>query len=691
MSITIGSPPGPVYSLESDLPPDPALAGVPVDLAGRVEIFPTAPLPWLNAPHGKAYAARAKGETRSNLYAFICEEGLPVRGEAFANFMNCDTAGLVRFRDQGVVYWPLTDQMEQVVVLQRPAGPRFDQIYATPQQPLDDATLVQSFIKPMADVLMELAKRGLTHGNIHMGNLFYNTRLGEVQLGEAVSGPPSSAQPLLYTTIERGQAHPTGRGNPSSADDLYAIGMTGLIFALGFNPWSGMSEDELLRVKIERGSFFGLVGEQRLKGTLIELFRGLLDDSLRRRWDLNDLDTWLNGRRPAPRAADSDLKPSRPFTLNNVDYQTLRSTVHGMTREPMAAAAVIENGELERWLSRTLNSDRHASLLKKATTTFMASNRGSTFQDQLTARAAVVLDPQGPLRFRGVAVLPSGIGYALASLLIRGGNIQPIIDIIASPLPSMWVDEQYEGRGDHLQTQQQLEQARAYLERRTIGHGIERVIYEMLPAQPCLSPLIRKAQCRTVTDVLVALEKIAGDNVKREPLDRHIVAFMLSRERRINQALGNMLSAPEGTPDRAIGMVRLLAEAQARQGPADLPGLTAWAVHQLEPAIKRFHQKDLQDKARTDLQRLSKGGDLVKLVEAIDNPAMLAEDQKEFEIAQQMYATTVQDIEDLQMDIRDRTSVEGRVGQPIAAGVSAVVGFLAVGLVAMLSVMGIYL
>lgn len=691
MSFQLGAAPGPVFILPEPPPTDPTLVGVPVDLAGRVEIFPGAPLPWLNSPHGKAYAARAKGESRSSLYALICEDGLPVRGEDFANFMNCDLTSLVRFRDQGVVYWPLTDQAEQIVIFARPAGPRLDQIFATRQTPLEDQQLVSFLVRPIADLLMDLAKRGLTHGNIHLGSLFHNTRMNEVQLGEAVSAPPSYAQPALYTTIERGQCLPAGRGTPTSSDDLYALGVTGLILALGFNPWDGLSEDEVLRLKIDRGSFFGLVGEQRLKGSFVELFRGLLEDNPRRRWDLNDLDAWLSGRRPQTRTSESELKPTRAFTLNGVDYNSLRGLVHGMNKEPLAAAAVIESGELGRWLQRTLNSDRHAELLRRATSTVLDSNRTASFQDQLVARATVTLDPVGPLRYRGAALMPSGAGYCLASMIIRGGNVQPVVDVIASPLPSLWGDEQQEGRGDHIQTQQQLEQARAQIEKRTIGYGVERAIYEMLPAQPCLSPLIRKSQCRTVSDVLSALEKIAGDNVKREPIDRHIVAFILSRERRVNQGLGNLIGAPEGSPERALGVVRLLAEAQAKQGPASLTGLTAWAAHQLDPAVKRFHQKELQDKVRADLQRLGKSGDLTKLIDAVDNPTLLAADQQEFQVAMEMYARATQDIEDLQMDIKNRIAVETRVGQPIAAGIAAVVGFFAIGLVAFLGVMGVYI
>jgi hypothetical protein len=668
---------------------EPALAGTPAVMAERIEIFPTAPLPHLDAPHAKAFAARALGETRSTMVALVCTDDVPLRGDSFANFLNCDHPALMRFRDQGIIEWPITGRREPVVIFSRPAGERLDRIYAAPQKAMEDDALISAFIRPMADLLIDLAARGLTHGNIHLANAFRNSATGEVQLGEALSAPPSSSQPALYCTIERSQCPPTGRGMPASGDDIYALGVLGMILALGYNPWATLDDSALLTAKIEKGSFFALLGDIRLKGSLVELFRGMLDDNPRRRWSLDDLQTWLSGRRPAPRASEENIRASRPLTINGISCTTLRMAAHALTKDVMQGAVLIENGELERWLVHSIASDKHLAALKRMLIPFQSGSRSSTYHDQIVAHVAMALDPIGPLRYRGLALMPSGVGYYLGILLVKGGNIQPVAELITSGLPAKWVDEQYEGRAEYLHTLQLLEHARAMLEKRDIGFGVERVAYEMLPAMPCLSPAVRSACCRTVRDLLEQMNVAAAQNAGRDLADRHAVAFILAHEKRIPPQLVFALSAQEGTPQRAIAVLRLLAEAQYRQGPESLPNLTEWMAGRMEPVARRFFEKSMQEKIRGDLQAAARTGKLAKLLECIDGGDKLNRDRDMFERARYEYARSSDEIADLQLDIENRRAVEIKVGQPIASAIAAIVGFVAIALVIMMAVIGI--
>ncbi|MGE3770169.1 MAG: hypothetical protein AB7G06_04380 [Bdellovibrionales bacterium] len=673
-----------------NLPADPPLSGTPVIMADRVEIFPSTPLPHLNQPHARAYAARMRGESKSSSYALVCDDRLPVRSETFSAFLGCDNINLIRFRDQGVVDWPLSGRREAAVILNRPSGPALSAFYASSEQkPLDDAELVSFFIRPITSLLTDMIGRGISHGNIHPGNIFVNAATHEAQLGEALSGPPSSAQPVLFCTIERGQCQPTGRGIPAAADDIYAMGVTGLILALGRNPWAGMSDEEILRLKLEKGSFIGLVGDIRLKGSTVELFRSMLDDNPRARWSLSDLQMWLSGRRPPPRTGDEHVRASRPLLIGNQSCDNLRSVVYGLTQEPLQGAGMIENGELEKWIAHSIGNEGLATTLKRAVVGLMAGGRGSTFHDMIVARAAIVLDPQGPIRYRGVCVMPNGIANYLGSTFVKGGNLQVIAELISSKLPAQWVDEQEDGRADHLQTLQQLEYAKAMMDKKHTGFGLERIVYELLPAMPCLTTGIKDYCCRTVRDLMEALNIAAGKGTLRDAGDRHLMGFLFAREKRIPAPYALSLSAADGSPQKAVAVLRVLAEAQHQHGPDDLTALTNWMVSQLEPATRRFFEKAAQDKARQQLKQAATSGKLMTLVEAVDNTGRLERDRDEFERARDQYARAALEIADLQLDAEEKLAVEIKVGRPIASITAALAGFVTIGIVILMTMLGV--
>jgi hypothetical protein len=314
-------------------------------------------------------------------------------------------------------------------------------------------------------------------------------------------------------------------------------------------------------------------------------------------------------------------------------------------------------------------------------------SRAATHTDMLAARVAILLDPAGPIRYRGIGVMPNGLGYLLGTMLIKGGAIQQVVEIMTSKLPSQWIEEQQEGRANHLHTLQQLEHAKMILERRAVGFGPERVAYELLPALPCLSPQVRARCPRNVRDLLTELNNSGSGN----PTDRHVIAFILAREKRIPLPVGTALAvAAEGSAQFGAAILRIFAEAQNHAGPEKLLNLGSRLSTILEPATRRFFEKAAQEAAREQLREAASTGDLSRLVDAVDSGDKLDRDRTEFENARFLYAQAAQDIADLEADIAGRRMIELKVGQPIASGIAAMVGFGAIALVILMSIMGVF-
>ena len=297
------------------------------------------------------------------------------------------------------------------------------------------------------------------------------------------------------------------------------------------------------------------------------------------------------------------------------------------------------------------------------------------------ARTLMLLDPSGPVRYRGQAVMPAGYGLWLAAALQQNGEVQPAAELLAHGLLIRWLQLQATGRADHLHLLQQLERARAWLDRKGIGYGIERVLYELAPLQPCLSPLVRAAQPTTVGALLQALEGAAAGDA--DPIDRHVAAFLVARDKRLTEGLLVSLapltaaSGPDDASRRAIGILSLLAEAQARHGPDRLPNLGQWLARKLEPAIARYHLAATQVRLRADLATVGSKGDLAALVRLIDDPQTLDADRSGFAGARAAWARAEREIRELDGDIAARARLETQIGQPLAAQIAVGLGLVA--------------
>lgn len=684
-----------IAAAASYIPTDPVLQGEPVALADRVEIFPQTPLLDLNTAAGPAFAARLKGESKANLYGIVCSEGLPPRGDILTSLMGKQHANLVRFRDSSMVDWPggttagVLPARRYVLIFERPAGIKLSTMYGagvSPQAPLDVEKLVNLLLRPLSDVVAEFSMSGFGHGAIYPDNMFISSG-GVIQLGECASCPTSYAMPTMFLTLERAAAHPAGRGMARVSDDLYALGVMALIMMLGHNPVAHLSDDELMALRFERGSFMAFLGDRSLKGTATEVFRSLLEDDPRRRWTLEDLDVWLEGRRPSPKMIEAEMKPKRAFSVGDELSQNRRGVAHLLFKNPIKGAATVESGELQRWIERSIENE---NLTKRTREVFERAQTSNPPMPsiQLVARAGILIDPYGPIRFKETALMPSGFGTFLATRMSAGADIQPVIEMLQTKMFELWTEGQTDHRPDHIAVEQQLDRARMYLERKVIGYGIERMLYELMPMQPCLSPMIRNAGAMTAGQALRALDKIAENMGTQPPIDRHLAAFFIARDRRIHDGLLATLQAPEGSIRRVIGILSLLAEAQYRTNTESLKNLAQWMGRLLEPATKRFFEKAMQEKARRDLANAAARGDLIEMLNLLDSPDALEQDRIGFEDARVIWQQAELEILELQEDIDKREDVERRVGQPLASGLAVLLGIIALGFVIVMAVGG---
>src|SRR5262249_48389453 len=152
-----------------------------------------------------------------------------------------------------------------------------------------------------------------------------------------------------------------------------------------------------------------------------------------------------------------------------------------------------------------------------------------------------------------------GISNMLAQTVANGGNVGILVEIISSQLISFWIEMHKHTKAELLPVLQQFERLTSVIEKTGFGSGIERALYELSPSLPCLSPILRSQYVTTPRAMMPALERVAASgNRAREPMDRHIAAFLVVRDRR-SEMLLEACNSPETSPRHGLSMLSLFS------------------------------------------------------------------------------------------------------------------------------------
>jgi len=647
-------------------------------LGGRIEILPSMPLPELNSVGGPAYAARLRTDAAFNLCAIICQSGMPPRLDAIGVARTVDNPGVMRLIEGGIISW-VDGTSVYALIYQRPTAPRMTASIDETHPVLSEDSVSQHFVAPMIHSLIALSNAGLVHNAIRPTNIFW--RIGNAsppQIGECLSAPAGLGQPVLFEPIERALAMPLARGQGFHADDCYAFGMCLALLVLGHNPFAGMDDAAIIDLKMQRGTFAAMIGSNRLSSTHIEILRGLLADDPKQRWTATHLEQWLSGRRLTPKSSDAGKRASRHFDFMGREYWQMAPLACALAAHVGEAAKIIENDSLNKWLRRSLGDEERANDAQAVVENLKQSGKSGHYEDQLVARTCIVMDQTAPIRYRGIATMPAGIASLLAEAATTATNIPVLSEIIASQLVGLWVEMQKDINPEQVALVQSFDRMKGLIEKNILGGGVERVTYELNPGIPCLSALLRGHYVTSPKMLLPALERVAGSgNRPRDPIDRHIAAFLAVRDKR-GESVFTPIAAPEGSVKRGIGLLTLFSELQYRHGPESLPQLAAWLSPVVEPALRRFLSKALRDNLQKLVKEAVAAGDLGAMLRLIDDPRRIERDRQEFLAARILYLNTQKEIVGLESKLSHRDSVVRASGKPMAASISS---FLAIILV----------
>ncbi len=654
--------------------------GKPVSLHQRFDIDPSAPLVDLDRPSAPAFAVADRRLADGGLFAFICETELPIRSEAAALLKGTDVPGLLPLVDFGPVDWPPLQRQCLAVVYRRPRGGSIADLRVRKQAAIVDHDIPRRILQPLLRALRAIERLGLTHRSIRPDNLYFiDEEREELVLGDCVTVAAAFHQPSLLEPLERAMACPAGRGEGRSRDDVHALAGTLLLIRSDRPPVAELGEDEALTSRMDEGTYATLTRGIRVPVALIEPLRCMLSDDPEERWGLDELELWLDGRRPHPPKRKPRPKGAVAFSFAGRDHHRPRPLAHALARNARDAAKVIRDGQLEQWLARGVEAPALAKAVGRvvaldSTRQHLARDR----DDLLVAEVCIALDPDAPIRYKGLSVMVDGFGAALAQSWLSGDHGQIPAEILTHGLPGLWLAAQGNVDSSTAPLQQRVARLAAYLQRDEPAFGLLRCLYQANPGLSCRSPLLEGRCVVGLVDIVPALDAVAGRvAADAKPLDPHMAAFVAAR---FGDDGGPYLAAlADCAPGRSVAaMLSVLALLQRRFRLPPVPALTDWVAKLLGPVIDSYHSASLRRELEREIAIKARAGSLSDLYEVVENPIRRRTDEESFCAAVAAFAAAGAEIEAIEKGAEQRWQSARRLGRRAAATASVAISMIVI-------------
>jgi len=647
-----------------------------VSLAGRYNILPDKPLSDLDSLSAKAYLVEDE-KSDDSFFALISDKLLPPRQDILLHMRTLEDPGIMKPIHWGGVFWPALQRRVFAAVFPLPAGGSLTPSLSVRMQPMREEVIIDQFVSPLVTIIKEFHLKNLAHRSIRPDNIYFgDAERHEVMLGECFIAPPGSENPVAFETIANSQSHPLGRSVGGYAEDLYALGVTLLFLLLGRLPGQNIEENDLIHMKIEQGSYNALAGKERVPRVIKELLRGILTDNEDERWPIEDIELWIDGKRGSPQQPNLPKRGRRPISIGENSYFTCRSLAHGLYIHRSEALAVIRDAEIENWIQRTVGDEEMAKSFVGALSNIRFADSDPNASDLTVSLISSSLDPEGPIRYKEFRAMPEGLGSYLAYLYSQPSGAQLFADTIFADITILVIESQFGAGGPSLGMTKEIEHIRSTLKQTGFGGGIERCLYDMNPAMPCLSPLLKDYFVMDDEDILPAMEQVAAKSPDTLPMDRHISAFISARFKKDTNNLMKGLSNRDLPALVVLSLLRIYSIMQWRMGPKKLPSLCGWIGKLLGPVIDSYHSIPLRKKLHSQLQGAVVKGSLIEVLNLVDDPNHRREDETDFRNDLIEYASMNAEIAELSLTSDGQSRESKKTANRISAGVSLFIAIL---------------
>jgi serine/threonine protein kinase len=617
------------------------------ELDGRFQIHVNRPIPEFDHALGKAYAVTDSTNPQRQVYAMVLDNTLPYRSDVIDKLQSFQNAHLTIMLGSGTVRLSHLNESRQVMLFDRPGGKKLSDILKT-QPRMHEHAVIDKILQPLCKALIALRDKNVVHGSINPDNIYIGD---ELVLGECASAPCGYLQPFLYEPLERMMCDPIAKGVGDEKADVYAVGMLAYELIYGLDRVKNIPKEQLITMSLDIGIYHALSNNIDFSDALADFFRGIFNDNLNERWNIEQLSQWLNGKRfnmivpPAPRES------ARSMSFIGREFYSRKSIANALHRNWKEALKEVKNIKIDRWCEMSIHRPELAEKLERVLRIGGEASTEKNNADMLT-RLLAILDSVGPVRTQNLCMRPEGYGLQLAEFMRRNNppEMNQLLDTIEQDIPNYWATLLESSKSQELsQAIWRLQRCRSHMKIKSLGFGLERLLYDLNPTLPCQSPLVKQYHITTLTDLLKTLDALAHQLAPDTTLvDRHIAAFIAAKIDITKEVkLTDLSVIPVLAKNPELIVLRILTKAQQRNDKMHLVGLTTWAAMRVEKMLDEIHNRVIRKRMKMELKPAAQDGLLGDIVSIIVNRDAVSRDHDGFAMAISLYSINKKRIERL--------------------------------------------
>ena len=607
---------------------------------GNIKIHITKRTPQFDNGNSFAFAAQDERDASKKYVAIVADRGQLPRWMSADNYESLADASLLRLIKHGVVYWPSSDEQKYAFIYDASVGDNVLSEGGVVNLGWRQTEINEYLIAPMANILKTMMDRGFPHGSIRPSNIYFagHNKRQPVILGDCLSVFPHSSQPSLYMSVERASAEPFGRGNGTTADDFYAFGVSLAMILRKHYEFEGISDYDMMKRKIELGSYIAIIGTERLHTTYVELLRGLLCDDPSHRWEAEEIFSWLDGSRMTPPAMPRKKKANRPFTFRGNKYLFPDSLALDLASNVNEAHKVLDNGELEQWIEKAFSdkelSDNYARAVELGKAGTLA---GKESIDVTVTNIVMALNPMLPIFYKGRVFTYDGIGGLLARVCFEEGKLSVFESALKHSILDLAASMKTISQNEVLALIKSFDVCRTILRQKKRGNSIEKCIYHLCRVAPCLSPQFKNYFVYDAESCLTSFEDLSAKGGQIALfMDQHCMAFFSVHEKKLIERVTYDLSQPDKN-DQVAGNLRFLAMLQRKAKTTSLPAISKVFLDSLSGVYEVYNNIKLRNKIIDNVNKEALKGSLAGMSDLIDNHTVRQRDEKAFQLAKREF------------------------------------------------------
>ena len=608
-------------------------------LTKRYQLKPQSPLPDLDSAFAKAFEAVDLEGEHLSLYGLVMSNTMPVNPSAIRELLAMAAPALCTLRAAGPVMLSHPSETRLVLFIDKPRGKNFRELIAQSGQGLNETFVIDKILRPLQQLLSDLHARKIVHGCINPATLYFEEKL---MVRECLSEPSGYSQNFMYEAPDRLVTHPVAKSGLDLSADIYAFGILALFLTHGRLPLQNLPREDVVKRLISQGAYTAYLGDLDVSDAIGDLLRGTLQDDTSNRWTIGQVGAWVNGKRFNTIAPTPPRDSSRAFSFSGADFFGRHALAYAFQQNWDEVMHRLPAGKFIRWLELGIGEDDLAGLVARMLHVSEDESRVKDLTDEEVGKIIALLDPNGPLRARGLAVNLDGMGAALAYHYRQkeGSLLQTLLALVTGNLTTYITT--LPGRRENANVliyAWKMPRLKTNLRISGLGFGVERVLYDLNPTIPCQTGWLLPYHIMTLRELLIVLDDIAKEKMNSISLvDRHLAAFLasrldMSRELRVK----NVSHFPTFAKDPQMVMAWLLDAAQRETKSGELKNLTQWVASGLIPCTSLFNSRKVREQLIPDLRKSGSSGKLRTVVKVLADPALIENDLKDYHRARQLH------------------------------------------------------